>query len=107
MLLKKAPQNIVQQLARVDGLQVESGFAARLEAQHAITEKSERAIAVGAQTTGTVNVFGTEMTLQHPLQIGIRNLAIVRTEPITVARLLNLDAFPRGRRNVPFSLCHR
>src|SRR6185369_15029370 len=54
MLLKKAPQDIVQQLARIDGLQVESRFAARLEAQHAIAKKSERTIAIGAQTTGAV-----------------------------------------------------
>src|SRR6266576_1093097 len=100
MLLKKAPQNIVQQFSRVNRLQIQSGFAARLDPQNPIAKKSERTIAVGAQAAGAVNMVSSEMPRQHQPQIIIRDFPIEWAKPSAVPLMLNVDPVPRRRRDV-------
>src|SRR5690242_10588120 len=100
MLFKKAPQNVVQQFSRVNRLQIEGGFAARLNPQHAIAEKSERTIAKGTETAGAVNVFRAEMPRQHQAEIFVGDFAVIWTKPFAMTLMLNLDPVPRRRRDV-------
>src|SRR6476661_6126223 len=107
MLLEETTQNVVQQLAGVDGLQIERRFAARLDTQDAITEKSEGAVSVRAQPAGTVNMIRSEMIGEHLPQIIIRNFTVVSAEPVAVPRMFNPDSFARGSRDMTFAFSHR
>src|SRR5205085_12099903 len=80
MLFKEAPQNIVQQFAGVDRLQIERGFRARFKSQYSTREKPKCTVAIAAQTAGTVNVLRSEMTSQHLAQIRVTDLAIIRSK---------------------------
>src|SRR5262252_3362189 len=91
MVFKKPAQDVVQQFAGVDRLQIERGFAARLKPQDAVAEKPEGAISIGAQTAGAVDMLRAEVLLQHPSQVRIRDLAIIRSEPFAMPRLLNAN----------------
>src|SRR5437773_1468069 len=100
MLFKEAPQNIVQQFAGVDRLQIERGFRARLKSQYSTREKAKCAVAIAAQTTGAINVIRSEMTSQHPAQISITDLAVIGSKPLAVSLALNSHALPRRRGNI-------
>src|SRR5437588_4865543 len=100
MLFKEAPQNIVQKFTRVDRLQIERGFRARFKSQYSTREKAKCAVAIAAQTAGTINVFRSEMTSQHPAQIRITDLAIIRSKPLAISLALDSDALPRRRRDI-------
>src|SRR4029077_19571129 len=54
MPLKKATQNVMQQLARVDRLQIERRLAAWLKFQHSLSEKPISTIAVKTEAAGAV-----------------------------------------------------
>ena len=92
MLFKKATQDVVQQFARVDRLQVQRRFAARFELQHALAKEAVSAISIGAQAAGTVNKLGAKSLVQQSQQMRIGNLAVVRSKPRACALAFNLDA---------------
>src|SRR5437764_8706259 len=100
MLFKEAPQKIGQKVAGVERLQVEGGFRARVESQYSTREKAKCAVAIAAQTAGAVDVFRSEMTSQHPAQIRVTDLAIIRSKPFTISVALNGHALPRRRGNI-------
>src|SRR5438045_7728055 len=101
MLFKEAPQNIVQEFARIDGLEIECRFSAGFNLQHPIGEKSEFAISVITQTAGAVNVARPEMSRQHLSQIGVRYFTVKWSEPLAVAVLFDLHASSCRSRNQP------
>src|ERR1041384_7870103 len=100
MLFKETPQNIVQKFSGVDRLQIERGFRARVKSQYSAREKSKRAVAVAAQTARAVTVLRSEMTSQHPAQISIADLAVIRSKPLVVSFALDSYALPRRRGNI-------
>jgi len=89
---KEATQNVVQQLAGVDRLQVERRFAARLEFQNSLTKKSIRAVAVDAQPAGTVHEVTAKPLVHEREQMRIGNLAVVWSKARPGAFAFNLDA---------------
>src|SRR5438067_10295383 len=102
MLFKEAPQNIVQQFAGVDRLQIERGFRAWFKSQYSTREKAKCAVAIAAQTAGAVNVLRPEMSCQHLAQIRITDLAIIRSKPFAISLSLNGHPLPRRRRDIAF-----
>src|SRR6185436_19015180 len=79
MFLEEATQDVVQEFAGVDRLQIERGLATRFEPQHALREEAIRTVAVNAQAAGAVNEVRTELLLDQAKQIGIGDDAVVRT----------------------------
>src|SRR5205807_10487605 len=94
MFFKEATQNVVQQLAGVNRLQIERGFAARFELQDTICKKAKRAIAIRAESARAVDMLEAEVSRQHHPQISLINLAIVGTEPVLVTLMLDFHATP-------------
>ena len=95
MLLEEATQNVVQQLARVDGLQIERRFSARFQLQNTQTKEAIGAIAIDAQPTGTVNEVWAKSLVQQGKQMRVGDLAIVWSKQVTGALAFNLDAAQR------------
>src|SRR5215471_12137190 len=96
MLFKEAAQDVVQQLAGIDRLQIERGFATRLNSQDAIAEKAEGAIPVSAQTAGAVHMLRAEVPRQHQTQVGIGDLTVIGAKPLAMTSLLDTDPAQRG-----------
>src|SRR5947207_14400386 len=99
MLFKEASQNIVEQFSGVDRLQIERGFRARFKSQYSTREKAKCAVAIAAQTAGAVNVIRSEMTSQHPAQIRVTDLAIIRSKPLAISLALDTHALACRRGN--------
>src|ERR1044071_939577 len=100
MLFEEAAQNVVQQFPRIDGGKLKGGFIARLVPEDARREKLERPIAKGAEFAGAVSVRGSEMIRYQPAQIGLRDLAVVRSKPIAASLQLNRHATQNRIRNI-------
>ncbi len=96
MTFKEAAQNVVQQFACVDRLEIERRFTARLESQHALRKEAIRTIAVDAETAGAVNEVRSKLLVQQSQQIRIGDLAVVRTKSRAGAFALDLDAPQRS-----------
>src|SRR5690242_12514362 len=107
MLFEKSTQDIVQQLARVDRLQVERRFAAWFESQHALREEAIRTVAVDAETARTVHKVRPKPLLQRVEQMRIRDLAVVWTKLPPAAFPFDLDAAQSGVADVAVVACER
>ena len=80
VLFKKSPQYIVKEFAGVDRLEIKRGFVARFELHDPRHEKSKRAVAVGAQAAGAVNIFRPKAGADHGLQVRMCDLPVVRSK---------------------------
>src|SRR5882672_918867 len=92
MLFKEPSQDVVQQFAGI-----KRGFAARLEPQHPVGEKSVRTVAIDTQPASAVHILASEVSRQHGAQVRVGDLAIKWSKPGAVSRALDIDP-PRGRR---------
>ena len=80
MLFEEATQDVVQQLACVDGLQIKRRFSARFQLQNTQTKEAISAVAIDAQPTRTVDKVLSESLVQQGNQIRVSDLAIVWTK---------------------------
>src|SRR6267143_1578177 len=91
MAFKETPQNVVQEFAGVQRLQIQRCLAAWFELQDSLREKAIGAVAEGAKTTGAMNGVRTKSLLDQSQQIGISNLPVVRTKSLSRALAFNAD----------------
>ena len=57
MTLEESSKDVVKQLARVERLQIERSFAARVESEEPLCKETIAAVAVDTQTAGAVHEF--------------------------------------------------
>src|SRR5436190_12492424 len=107
MLFQESSQDVVQQFAGVERGQIERGFAARLEPQHPVGEKSIRTVAVDTQPAGAVHVIASEVAREHGAQVRVGNLAIKRPKPGAVSGALDINSPRGGRRENSLRPCLR
>ena len=65
MAFEETAQNIVQQLARVDRLQIERRLAAWFELQNSLTKKLVSTVSVETKPAGAVHKLRTESLVQQ------------------------------------------
>src|SRR5258705_3720173 len=92
MPLKKTTQDVVQQLAGVDRLQIKRRFTARFKFEHSLPKKAVTTVAIDTQSTRTMDKLSTKPLPQQRQQMRVGNRAVVGPKPWPGALALDLNA---------------